>query len=206
MKAKTERLDIENQPQLVKACSAPPSAVVSFAAPIEAGKTTLSTRLGLQLGAPRVSFGDYLRELARKSVKEVTREVLQELGDRLVNQDVGAFCEEVLKQQPWQPRRPLIIDGVRHVEVLDALVGILAPAKVYLIFINVDRMTQSKRFEQDPLPHEKRLDELEQHPTELQVRSKLLDRAGLVLDGTEDPDKSMQKIIEFLASEGGDRN
>ncbi len=127
----------------------PPSAVLSFAAPIEAGKTTVSTGVATRLVAPRVSFGDYLKRLARDSGLEVTREVLQDLGDQLVNRDVRAFCEEVLKQQPWQPGQPLVIDGVRHVEVLDSLAEILSPAKGYLIYINVDRTTQAKRLKTD---------------------------------------------------------
>ena len=183
---------------------APPSAVLSFAAPIEAGKTTVSTRVAVRLVAPRVSFGDYLRGLVRDRGLEMTREVLQDLGDKLVRHDVRRFCEDVLKQQPWEPGKPLIIDGVRHVEVLDSLGEILSPAKSYLIYVNVDRTTQTKRLKDDPLPHKKTLDELEKHPTEQQVRSKLPDRAALVLDGTQDPEELTQKVIAFLVSKAGD--
>src|SRR5262245_37743225 len=104
-----------------KSQKAAPSAVLSFAAPIEAGKTTVSTRVAELLIAPRVSFGEYLRGLARERGLEMTREVLQDLGEQLVRKDVRGFCEDVLKQQPWEPGRPLIIDGVRHIEVLEAL-------------------------------------------------------------------------------------
>jgi adenylate kinase family enzyme len=175
-----------------------PSAVLSFAAPIEAGKTTVSTSVAARLDVPRVSFGGYLRRLAQQMGLEVTREVLQDLGNRLVSDDVRAFCDEVLKEQPWQEGRPLIVDGVRHIEVLDTLRDMLAPAEEYLIYIKVDRATQSKRLEHDELRHEKPLEELEQHPTEVQVRSKLPDRASLVLDGTQHPEELTQKVIEFL--------
>src|SRR5437867_2887144 len=111
----TRRPGAEEERETEKAQKAPPSAVVYFAAPIKAGKTKVSTTLALRLHAPRVSFGDYLRSLAREKELEVTREVLQDLGDHLVNQDVLAFCEDVLRQHPWQPGRPLIVDGVRHV-------------------------------------------------------------------------------------------
>lgn len=181
-----------------------PSAVLSFTAPIEAGKTTISTGVAIRLVVPRVGFGDYLRGLARDRGLEMTREVLQDLGDELISHDVRAFCEDVLRQQPWQPGRPLIIDGVRHIEVLDALSEMLSPAKVYLIYINVDRTTQVKRLRNDTLRHQKSLEELERHPTELQVRSKLPDRASLVLDGTKPPEELIQKVIEFLIAKGGD--
>src|SRR4051812_39106098 len=86
-----------------------PSAVLSFAAPIEGGKTTVSPCVATRLSAPRVSFGGYLRNLAKQRGLEVTREVLQDLGNQLVSDDVRAFCEEVLKEQPWQEGRPLIV-------------------------------------------------------------------------------------------------
>ena len=138
--------------------------------------------------------------MSREKGMEVTREILQNLGDQLVTCDVLAFCKDALKQHPWQPGKPLIIDGMRHVEVLDCLSDLLAPAKGYLIYINVDRTTQIKRLRADPLAHEKMLEELEQHPTERQVRSKLSDQAALVLDGTQDPEASARKVIELLAS------
>lgn len=179
---------------------APPSAILGFAAPIEGGKTTISTLVAERLHAPRVSFGGYLRRLAQEKGLEVTRETLQDLGNKLVSEDVRTFCVDVLKQQPWRPGVPLVVDGVRHVEVLAALEEILAPAPEYLIYINVDRTTQVKRLQYDELRHKKTLEELEQHPTEQQVRSALPDRASLVLDGTERPEDLTQKVIEFLAS------
>jgi adenylate kinase family enzyme len=181
-----------------------PSAVLSFAAPIEAGKTTVSTRVATHLAAPRVSFGGYLRRVAHQRGLEITRETLQDLGDELVSDDVRGFCEEVLKEEPWQEGRPLIVDGVRHVEVLDTLRDIVAPAEAYLIYIQVDRTIQRKRLAQDELRHEKPLEELEQHPTEVQVRSKLPDRAALILDGTQAPEELTQKVIEFFESRMAD--
>jgi shikimate kinase len=181
-----------------------PSAVLSFAGPIKAGKTTVSTRVAMSLDAPRVSFGQYLRGIAREMGMELTREALQNLGEQMVTRNVRGFCENVLAQQPWHPDKPLVIDGVRHVEVLDSLAEILSPARGYLIYINVDRTTQMNRLEADPLPHENTLDELEQHPMERQVMSKLPDRAALALDGTQEPGESVRKIIEFLASRNGE--
>jgi dephospho-CoA kinase len=192
------------RPEVREAGKAPPSTILSFAGPIEAGKTTVSSIVAIRLNVPRISFGEYLRGVARARGMQLTREILQALGDQYVTSDVRAFCGKVLEQHPWQPGKPLIIDGVRHVEVLDSLCELLSPARAYLIYINVDRTTQTKRLKEGPLPHEKTLDELEQHPTERQVRSRLSDRAALVLDGTQDPDDSARKVIEFLASKSRD--
>jgi adenylate kinase family enzyme len=190
----------DGQPLLetCKSRNTAPSAVLSFAAPIKAGKTTISTRVAISLSAPRVSFGDYLRNVARELGLEPTREALQNLGDQLVTRNVRGFCKDVLEQQPWEVGKPLIIDGVRHIEVLDTLARLLSPARGYLIYINVDPTTQAERLKTDPLPHEQTLDELQQHPTEAQVRKRLRDRAALVLDGTQDPGELTRIVIEFF--------
>jgi adenylate kinase family enzyme len=183
-------------------CEAPPSTVLSFAAPIEAGKTKVSKLVAKRLGAPWVSFGEYLRRLAKNRGLEVTRETLQDLGEELVRDDVRAFCLDVLKEQPWRPGVPLIIDGLRHLEVLNALGDIFNPAPEYLIYIQVDRLTQEKRLRRDELPHEKSLDDLEKHSTESQVRSVLPDKAALILDGARPPEELTQKVIDFLKAPG----
>lgn len=175
-----------------------PSIVLGFAAPIEAGKTTVSTAVAKRLNATRVSFGGYLRELADREHRPITREELQALGERLVRQNVQSFCTEVLKQQHWQQGAPLIIDGVRHEEVLAELREQLAPAPEYLIYINVDRTTQTKRLERDDLPHQKPLEELERDPTEVQVRSILPDHASLILNGTRPVDVLVEQVIQFV--------
>jgi hypothetical protein len=191
-----ETLKRPEGPERVKGA---PSSILGFAAPIEAGKTTVSTAVAKLLNAPRVSFGGYLRKRAKELRRPVTRETLQELGDELVRTDVRGFCEEVLKEHPSQPGVPLVIDGVRHLEVLHELHELLAPAPEYLIYINVDRLTQLNRLKFDDLPHEKALEELERHPTEVQVRSVLPDKAHLVLDGTLPVDELARRVIEFVA-------
>jgi dephospho-CoA kinase len=180
--------------------------VLGFAAPIKGGKTAISTIVAQKLGAPWVSFGGYVRRLAQDRKLEITREGLQDLEDELIRQDVRAFCLNVLKQQPCRPGIPLVIDGVRHIEVLNALAEILAPTPAYLIYVKVDRATQARRLEHDELRHNKPLAELEQHPTELQVRSMLPDRASLILDGTRPLEESAQRVIDFLQSRDGGRS
>ena len=201
----TMRPDTREERESGKGRKAPPSAVLSFAAPIEAGKTTVSTSVAIR----RERTPCQLRRVPsgrrpRKGDGADSRDPAGALGDQLVTGDVRGFCEDVLAEQPWQPGKPLIIDGVATRRGSGLLGEILSPARGYLIYINVDRTTQTKRLKTDPLPHEKTLDELEQHPTERQVRSRLPDRAALVLDGTQDPDESARKVIDFLTSRGKD--
>lgn len=175
-----------------------PSTVLQFAAPIEGGKTTLSKAVAERLGAPRVSFGAWLRSHAQEKQLKLTREVLQDLGEQLVQADVGSFCLNVLAQESWSSGQPLVIDGVRHQQVLSTLDDLLAPSEGYLIYVSVDPVTQSKRLETDDLPHEKSLAELEQHSTEVQVKPVLLEQADLVLNGTLDVEVLVEQVLNFL--------
>src|SRR5262245_49953380 len=128
---------IAEAPDRTEVTKPAPSCVLGFTAPIEGGKTTLSQALSERLKVPRVSFGGYLRRVAQERRLPVTREALQALGEEMVRQDVQAFCREVLNEQPWRAGVPLLVDGVRHEEVLEALRDLLSPAPEYLIYINV---------------------------------------------------------------------
>lgn len=177
-----------------------PSIVLCFAAPIEGGKTTLSNAIAEKLQAPRVSFSEYLQRFAAEHRKPVTRETLQEIGNQLLHEDLRGFCFAVLKQQKWRSDAPLIVDGIRHAEVLEELRSIFTPAVVCLFFIKVDPQTQQKRLSEDELRHDLSLVDLEKHSTEQQVRKILPTKASLILDGTKPTEQSLQKIDDFLTA------
>lgn len=171
--------------------------VLGFAAPIEGGKSTISTRLAEALHAPRVSFREYLEGVARKTGMPVTRESLQDLGENLVQHKMREFCTAVLRQASWAAETPLLIDGVRHLEVLKTLKELVAPVPFYLIYLNIDRKTQEERFQHDNLPHEKPLEELERHPTETQVSTVLRKKADLIVDGAAPVEQLVKEILDF---------
>ncbi|MBK6510274.1 MAG: hypothetical protein IPG06_13040 [Haliea sp.] len=60
---------------------------------------------------------------------------LQELGHSLVSSGPKQFMQDVLKHGELDIREDLLIDGLRHSTVLDALRDIAAPQKVLLIFV-----------------------------------------------------------------------
>jgi dephospho-CoA kinase len=132
------------------------SAVFGFTAPMEGGKTTVSQAVSEQLNLPRVSFGDFPRRLAISPELPVTNETVQDLGERLVCENAVEFCRSVLTEQHIPSGVPLLIEGVRQQEVLDALALLLGTTPVYLIFMNIDPETQSARLREDDLPSEKR--------------------------------------------------
>src|SRR5437764_382109 len=118
------------------------STVLAVSGKIASGKSTLASTFANEVGWPYVSFGDYVRQIARQRGLEDTREVLQEIGDELIRQNLEGFCRSVLAQADWKPGQPLVIDGVRHFEVDDLLRRMVGPSKYVLTYVSVDDQTR----------------------------------------------------------------
>ena len=77
-----------------------------------------------------MSFGDHVRAVARDRGLAQSRATLQQLGEQLAEQDPKRFCEDVIAQSDAEPDSPIIIDGIRHVPILERLrvLASLSPA------------------------------------------------------------------------------
>jgi hypothetical protein len=56
----------------------------------------------------------------------------------LIEKDPEEFCRAVLAHYGWNAGEPLVIDGIRRVEVARALCKLVAPLEVRVIFLDVD--------------------------------------------------------------------
>src|SRR5438105_3821546 len=114
------------------------SVVLGVAGKIASGKSTLSTAFAETVGWPHASFGDYVRSVAREQgLDPSNRETLQKIGASLVDRDCEAFCRDVLAEADWKPGQPLVIEGIRHAEVKDALERLVSPSKFVLTYLLV---------------------------------------------------------------------
>ncbi|MBW4472720.1 MAG: nucleoside monophosphate kinase [Stenomitos rutilans HA7619-LM2] len=173
-------------------------AILTFSGPIASGKSALSNKLAQTFHWSRVSFGDYVRSIADARKIPKTREVLQAIGTELVTSDVEGFCNTVLEQASWQHGRPLIIDGIRHVDVLKTLQKLVAPMKLYLIFITIDRGVQANRLIKRGTDELLAIQTLELDVTEQQVGTYLRDIADFVVDGSRSVEEATQDIADWL--------
>lgn len=174
------------------------SLVVAFAGSIANGKSTLSGGVAKLLGWPRVGFGDYVRHVARSQGLDSSREVLQEVGATLIDQGWEEFCRAVLRQVPWEPGRPLIVDGIRHTEAVDVLRQLVAPSELLLVFIAVDVLTRKARLHQRGMTDHEYLQRVDVHPTEAQVWTVLSSVADLTVDGTRPMDDLLSEIVIWI--------
>ena len=103
--------------------------VVCLAGQIGSGKSSVTRALGKALGWPATGFGDYLRcELTRRGGDPSSRRGLQDLGQQLIDSDPEGFCRAVLGAGDFTAGSDLLVDGVRHTDILRRLKRLVAPS------------------------------------------------------------------------------
>jgi dephospho-CoA kinase len=155
------------------------NTVVGFSGGIASGKSSLSTAVSRATGWPRTSFGAYVRTVAAHRGLEPTRENFQAIGEELIEADARDFCKNVLARAPWSPGDPLVIDGIRHLEVADLLAGMVRPTDFVLIFVELPRAEREARLKNRD-GESRPLERFEHHSTEAQIFD-LRARADLLL-------------------------
>jgi dephospho-CoA kinase len=173
--------------------------IIALSGRIASGKTAISKAVAENLNLPRVSFGDYVRLVARQRGLPESREFLQRIGSDLVERNVKQFCYDVLAQVNWQHRESVIIDGIRHIKVLNTLREITAPVAVYLIFIKVDETVREarllKREEENSIKYQRHL---EWDSTENQVKGELEKVASLVIYNFHSLEDIKMEVIDWI--------
>ena len=181
------------------------TTILCFAGRRKSGKTTLSLAISNKNGWKRFSFGDYIRNEAKKDLKyepllEIEKEeYLQNLGDKLIKEyGYEKFCQKFLEFNRWNKTENLIIDGVRHKQILITLVKFTK--KVFMVYIQVEDEEIRKRILEAGGSDEdfQRYINTEQHSTESQVITTLQLYADKVLDGKGKRDFLVEETINWL--------
>ncbi len=173
-------------------------AVIAFSGSIASGKSTLSQEVAKTFQWKRASFGDYVRSVAQNRGIANSREVLQAIGADLLQRDMEGFCRTVLAQADWQLGQPLVIDGIRHVEVLDNLKQIVAPMPLFLVLVTVDESTRTNRLLERGTVDLEKYQHLEHDSTEQQVKSALANIADLVMDSGHSLEENVEQLVSWL--------
>jgi dephospho-CoA kinase len=172
-------------------------ACVALTGRIGTGKSTVARELSSLLGWPEASFGDYVRARASERGLDTERGVLQELGQQLIEErGFDGFVEDVLADAGINPAaQPFVIEGVRHVAVLEALQR-AAGAEVALVYLEASDEARAERLRAREGAHAP-VETWEQHETERDVKAELPTRADLVLH-EGDPVAAAEAIARFL--------
>jgi dephospho-CoA kinase len=173
-------------------------SVIALSSRIGAGKSTIAKAVSERLGWPRVSFGDYVREIARNQGMQESRATLQELGESLVQNDAAGFTKAVLSKVNF--RSGAVVDGVRHMEILHALQRLAAPLPVHLIYVDTAEEVRIQRLTERGMTAEE-IKTADSHSTEVQVRGSLREKAALHTRGDGDTSKTADMIVGWLKNQ-----
>ncbi len=173
--------------------------IITFAGNIGSGKSTISSGIADATGWQRLSFGDFIREMALQRKLDQSRKTLQDLGGKLLA-ELGPekFCINFLENGHWERNRPLIIDGIRHLEVFDVLKKIIAPIKVFLVFIEISKEIRELRLVNREVIEKINLEKLDSHSTESQVNSILRKVADLTIDGSKSVKDLTNEVVSWI--------
>lgn len=159
--------------------------VIGFTGKIGSGKSSVAHVTAQDLGVACASFGDYVRSVAPGlGLNPSDRGVLQDIGNLLVKYP-HEFCTQVLGQVGYRQGNSVVIEGIRHKQILDELKNLTAPARFVLVYVQTDESVIERRLHQEGLP-EPKIQLLEHDRTEAQVATLLPKLADLVVDGSRE--------------------
>jgi dephospho-CoA kinase len=157
------------------------------------GKSTIASDLAKRHGFTRVSFGDVVRReaLARKQ-SDIS---LQDLGLTLISEwGWTRFCTQVLGESIRKDR--VVIDGIRHRSALTTLQELVAPARLFLVFVDIAHDQRTLRL--NARKHARKRDApLAIHPIESEVEQLRL-AADLVVQGMSErtSDRVLKHVLD----------
>lgn len=172
-----------------------PNFVLAFSGGLGAGKSSLTNALAERLGWPRLSFGDHVRKIAQENGRDwKDRAVLQQLGQALILTNVEGFINDVLAPAGDAPN--VILDGVRHVEVLFTLREKLND-RIRLVHLEAPSDIRQERYMQREAVERRLLARYEQDITEAQIARILPQYADLLVDATLPLSFQVDKVADF---------
>jgi cytidylate kinase len=172
--------------------------VIGFSGGISSGKSTLSKSVANSLDIVRVSFGDRVRAIAREMGLSESREQLQALGESLIDKDLNQFCLSVLAQAEWRSSQSLIVDGIRHLQVLEMLRKLVDPLPMLLVYVRTEEAVRAERQLRREGMEQKQLQYIDNHSTETQVHNVLQNHSDLTVDGSQSVEEASQIILHWL--------
>lgn len=139
-----------------------------------------------------------MRAVATRRGIEGSRDALQALSNELLGEyGHSGLAELVIRSRHWDQKVPLIIDGVRHVEAIEAIRKILEPIPAHLVFIKTPNNVRMERIKLRDSTDIKTARQQDLHDTELEVSEQLRYLADAVVDGRK-PELSATQINELF--------
>src|SRR5262245_6041940 len=122
--------------------------IIAFAGRMGAGKSSVSAAVAADLNWKFASFGGFVRKTATSRGVQHTRESLQAIGEELEANDPAAFCRLVLREAGWNVGESAVVEGIRHVSILNILKSLVAPQPVFLVYLEAHEEVRRARLQE----------------------------------------------------------
>ena len=178
--------------------------IIAISGKMASGKTTLAKALADRFAGTAASFGDHVRAIAASQGRELDREALQEIGQAAVDADPEKFVVNFLAGLKPAADTILVIEGLRHVSVRNALRDHARKTGAEIRFVHIETNEEQRaarlRARGDS---EEATASLEAHASEADVRDRLRDEADLIVQRGEETSELVREIaIRVLAPRG----
>jgi dephospho-CoA kinase len=173
------------------------NTLFAFSGPIGSGKSDVSKLFAEQIGAKRNSFGSTVREIAVERGLSINRVGLQSLGAFLVASERDGFCRRVVSIALNNPASPIVIDGLRHIEILMELKRIVSPRTVRCIYVDASPSIRLERVRLRDGLSQSELAKLERHSTEVEVEQHLRAQADFIAENSNSLGECVQGLVEW---------
>jgi cytidylate kinase len=168
------------------------SCIIAFSGLPQTGKTTLARLLARELQCKFVSFGDFVRQEAlNRGFLNATRQDLQNIGQTLVTENVRDFCRNVLATVEFSPGEQIVLDGVRHKEVLEVISEISQRQPIKLVLLIASEKIRRNRSLQD-------IDSIDSHRVESEVKAQFRSVADLVIETENDEAEALRTLLDWI--------
>jgi dephospho-CoA kinase len=173
------------------------SNIFAFCGPMGSGKSSVSKMLAARAGIGWTSFGGVVREIALERGAPASRESLQALGAKLVESERESFCRRVVEATTVGSSESAVIDGLRHVGVLQELRHIVRPRMIVCVYVDASRQKRVERLKGRDGVTAEQLSLLESHSTESEVEGQLKAIADFVAENRDSVEECVDSIIEW---------
>lgn len=170
--------------------------IIGIAGRINSGKTTVAQELSKKLNCKVTSFGNVVRKIATERNIGNDRKSLQDLGQSLVDNELDYLCKGVLDIVHWDAKENIIIEGIRHKNVLIKLKSITSPFVLKLIYIDASNSLLDYRDNSSRIVNNRA--EIEKHETEREVISDIKAEANIIVNAEESMEVVCDKILQLL--------
>ena len=171
--------------------------IFAFCGPIGSGKSSVSKTFAKEIGARWNSFGNAARDIAQERNITVNREALQKLGAQLIEHEREMFCMRVLTPLLGSWEQSGIIDGLRHADVLGELRALVSPRQILCVYVDVAPDVRLERVGKRDGLDEHELGKLDDHSTEVQVKTELRKLADFVANNNGTPEECVSHILNW---------